>query len=328
MNPPRDVLERFPALNCHGVHFLGNRGGFSGAQLWRLESSAGDFCLKAWPPVDLTAERLTGIHQLLRAARRAGVDFVPQALATSAGPSEVVSGGRLWDCSTWLPGAADFHAHPSAARLAAAGAALARLHVAWQDQSPRNGPCPVVQRRRAGLQRWQDLLATGWQPTITPDDPVRPWAERAWQLLPHAVTQAQRALFDWRDVPLRLHPCWSDPWHAHVLFTGDRVTGVIDYGAVKEDHAAIDLARLLGSLVGDDYAAWEVALSAYAAIRPLTNQERLLIVVLEQVGLVNALVSWLRWLYRDGRVFEDRDAIAKRLQTMVTRLDNQAPLKK
>ncbi len=322
MDPPPDVLQRYPALPWRDVHFLGNRGGFSGAQLWRLATSTGDYCLKAWPVDGATAEHLTWILHMLRAARQAGVDFVPQALATSAGSSVVVSGGRLWDVSTWLPGAADFHEHPSAARLSAAGAALARLHNAWQNLAPRTGPCPVVQRRLDTLCRWKELLATGWRPTIAADDPVRPWAERAWQLLPHAVPEAERALAAWRHVPLPLHPCWCDPWHDHVLFYGERVTGLIDYGAVKEDHAAVDLARLLGSLVGNDYAAWEVALTAYHAIRPLTDQERVLIVVLEQAGLINVLVTWLRWLYHDGRVFEDRRAIAKRLQRMVTRLDN------
>ena len=323
MNPPLDVVQRYPALVECRLQFLGNRGGFSGARLWRAATSAGDFCVKAWPAGALTAERLSWIHRLLQTARTAGVDFVPQPLASAAGSSVVVHAGQLWDISTWLPGAADFHEHRSDTRLAAAGTGLARLHRAWHAAAPSVGPCPGVGRRLDTVRRWRELLSTGWQPTIASDDPVRLWAERAWQLLPRAVTDAERALAAWRDVSVPLHPCWCDPWHDHVLFTGDHVTGLIDFGSVKVDHAAIDLARLLGSFVGDEYARWEVALAAYRAVRPLTEQESVLIAVLEQAGLMNALVNWLRWLYHERRDFEDRPAVAKRLQIMVTRLEKQ-----
>ena len=323
MNPPPAVLHQYAAVPWHGMQFLGNRGGFSGARLWRLESTAGTFCLKAWPADDLTLERLTSIHRLLAVACQNGVGYLPCVQATNSGQSVVVHEDRLWDLSTWLPGVADFHADPSPARLSAAGRALARLHHVWQNVGPRIGPCPVVQRRLETLRRWQQLLAGGWRPSIADDDPVRPCAIRAWELLPAAVQAAERSLAVWRELPLPLHPCWCDPWHDHVLFSSDRVTGLIDYGSVKEDHAAVDLARLLGSFVGDDASAREIVLAAYRSIRPLSDRECLLIAVLEQAGLVNAVVTWLRWLYHDGRVFENRRAVANRLQSMVTRLDNQ-----
>ena len=50
---------------------LGNRGGFSGASLWRVETESGHFCLKAWPLSGPTPERLGAIHVLLQQARRA-----------------------------------------------------------------------------------------------------------------------------------------------------------------------------------------------------------------------------------------------------------------
>ena len=115
--------------------------------------------------------------------------------------------------------------------------------------------------------------------------------------------------------------CVCDIWHDHVLFTGDAVTGLIDYGSVKPDNVAVDLARLLGSLVGDDAAAFARGLAAYKQVRPLSTDERALVPILDRTGVVLGIANWLRWLYVDGRVYEDRAAVARRLAALVERAE-------
>jgi homoserine kinase type II len=110
-------------------------------------------------------------------------------------------------------------------------------------------------------------------------------------------------------------------WHDHVLFEGDAVTGLIDYGAVKIDHVAVDLARLLGSLVGASRDAWSIGLQAYRRLRPLADDEEQLAHVLEESGNTVAAANWLMWLYRDGRAFEDRAGAARRLGLAVARME-------
>jgi Ser/Thr protein kinase RdoA (MazF antagonist) len=105
-----------------------------------------------------------------------------------------------------------------------------------------------------------------------------------------------------------------------VLFTGDCVTGLVDYGSCKVDHIAVDLARLIGSLAGDDEALWRAGLDAYALHRPLTDAERALARDLDRSGVVVAAANWLRWLYRDRRAYPDRNAVAQRLAGLVDRL--------
>src|SRR5262249_33844918 len=118
-----------------------------------------------------------------------------------------------------------------------------------------------------------------------------------------------------------LHPCLCDVWHAHVLFEGEVVSGLVDYGSVKVDHVAADLARLLGSLVPDDAAQTAAGLDAYGRLRPLAARERELVALLDETGAILAAATWLRWLSRAGRRCEDRAAAADRLASLVRRIE-------
>jgi Ser/Thr protein kinase RdoA (MazF antagonist) len=117
------------------------------------------------------------------------------------------------------------------------------------------------------------------------------------------------------------HICLCDVWHDHVLFRGQEVSGVVDYGSLKRDHAAVDLARLLGSLVGDDKEGRAVGLQSYREVRPLEGWEERLIEILDRTGTVLSAANWLRWLYHDNRQYEDRQAVARRLAGIVERLE-------
>jgi Ser/Thr protein kinase RdoA (MazF antagonist) len=118
-----------------------------------------------------------------------------------------------------------------------------------------------------------------------------------------------------------LQPCLCDVWHDHVLFDGDRLTGLIDYGAMKIDHPAVDLARLLGSLVEDDPEGWSVGLAAYREVRPLSADEEELAHALDLSGTIAGASVWLRWLYHEGKEFEDRAAAGRRLEGLTLRLE-------
>jgi homoserine kinase type II len=320
----RTVLRRYPSIGPEDRSVaLGNHGGFSGARLWWIEAPAGPFCLRAWPPRESSTERLSWIHQLMRQARSAGLDFVPGIANTDQGTSWVAHAGQLWELATWMPGQADFHDRSTSTRLEAACTALARLHDAWREPSPPVGPCPAIGRRLEFARDWLEVIRSGWHPPCAAEaaDPVHPWAKRAWPLVYTWIPEVPRALAAWADRPLPLQPCLCDIWHDHVLFDGDRVTGLIDYGSVKIDHVAVDLARLLGSMLPDDAEQRRVGLRAYTRLRPLSSHEEALISVLDVTERVIALGNWLRFLYRDGRVFEDRMAVARHLAQLVERVE-------
>jgi Ser/Thr protein kinase RdoA (MazF antagonist) len=312
-----DVLRRYPAHCREGLHALGNRGGFSGARLWRVAG----FCLRAWPPDDSFPARLDHIHRLMTQARDAGLMFVPRLERTAELSSSVEHRGRWWELAEWLPGRADYHERRSAARLEAACAALARLHLVWDSRS--TGTCPAVGRRREALRSWRDLRKDGWDALVVApqNDPLRPLSERAAAVLARWLGSVPAWLAPWTGARWQLQPCLCDVWHDHLLFEDDRLTGLVDYGSVKPDHVAADLARLLGSLVEDGDDGWRVGLAAYRSVRRLSGEEADLARALDRSGTVLGVANWLRWLYADRRTFDDRDAVARRLGALVARVE-------
>jgi Ser/Thr protein kinase RdoA (MazF antagonist) len=316
------VLTRF-GVSAGRLHALGSHGGFSGARLWRVESPDGGWCLKAWPPGGTTADRLRVMHGLMRQGREADLEFVPAPRAAADGSSWVESEGRYWDLTTWLPGQADFRERPTAVRVEAACAALAALHRAWRPKRPHRGACPAIERRLQAAEQWTALVRSGWRPAFDTagDSAVAGWAERGWVVLGYAVRRVPQWLAGWQGATLPLQPCLCDVWHDHVLFAGDAVTGLVDYGSVKRDHVTVDLARMLGSLVGDHPGLRAAGLDAYDRAAGLSAEEQALVDVLDRTGTVLSLASWLRWLFHERRQYEDTLRVARRLEGLVSRVE-------
>ena len=307
-----EVLSHYPAVFRIGRPIpFGNHGGFSGARRWRVEASGHAFCLRAWPSHQPDPSRLEFLHRLMRRARSNRVSSVPAVLLTEDGRSHVERADQLWDLTEWMPGVADFHSNPTRDRLEHASAALAGIHDAWERYSSASREeCPALLRRLDAAASWQGLRRSGWQPRWDriAIDPVRPVAERAWRLLDQRIAVIPGRLRAWADWRGPLQPCLCDVWHDHLLFVGDRLTGLIDYGAVKIDHPAVDGARLLGSQVPDDPDAWQAGLGAYRFVRPFSDEEAELALALDETGTVIGVATWLRWLYEEFRSFEDRAA--------------------
>ena len=325
------VLAHY-AINSRpeSIESLGAAGGFSGAEFWRLKTAdCQQLCLRRWPPEHPTPERLQFIHAVLRHAARNLVDFqLPVPLSTRDGHSFVSLDSSFWELTPWLAGAADFHANSSRNRLQAALRALAQFHVAASDYShagPAFSPSPAVFER---LQMIRELLDSGWQRMLakirSPDWPeFEQRARRLTALFPQLAPAVARELESFAGFRVPLQPCLRDIWHDHVLFTGDEVSGLVDFGAMRIDSVAGDIARLLGSLIGDDTAHWQLGLAAYVAIRPLSEDELRLVSAFDHSSVLLSGMNWLTWICVEKRVFTDRPRVLARLDENLARLEHR-----
>ena len=339
------ILHQYPP-DCHPsrVQPLGSAGGMSGAQFWRITTPRGELALRRWPPEHPSPERLRFIHTVLAHAAQNGVMFLPVPIAGRNNQTFVEESGHFWELMPWLPGTADYERNPSVDKLRAALRALAKFHIAaatfgvgGQAETRPGSSATAINRH---LSRLHDLshggvhkLAHAITDATWPD--LAPLARQFVAEQPRVVPYAIAQLEPLAAVTLPLQPCIRDIWHEHVLFTGNEVTGIIDFGAIDIDTPATDIARLLGSLVpvspprsgegpGEgESAGWQIGFAAYSAVRPLSAIEHEAIKALDTSGPILAGCNWIRWIYVEGRIFKNRGQVIDRFRGALARVLQQ-----
>jgi Ser/Thr protein kinase RdoA (MazF antagonist) len=308
--------------------------GLSGARFWRSDIGAGRYVLRRWPDGQLNGAKIAWIHRRLAAAYDQGCQFVAVPLMTSGGETFVAADHTFWQLEPWMPGSADLLEPPRFEKVAATTEALAQFHRATcpaVDATPAevstSGRSPSLLQRAELL---EEMLAGGIDlirnaPAFVA--PVEPWAGIAMTALPWLSSLWARAaamnirLLEALTVPLPLQPVVRDATREHFLFTGDVVTGLVDFGAMAEDHVTVDLARLAGSYGGDPSIVeqiWRTYAASKHALR-LTDFDRRLIDLLDQSGVLIAPYRWLRWIFVEERRFADPQAVARRIGKLITR---------
>lgn len=323
--------------------------GFSGAVVLRVtvEGASGaadsEYCLRGWPPESLPRERLLGLHRLLEHVHRSGVKQVAVPLRNQFGTTMYTEASQFWQLEPWMPGRADFSADPNDERLRNALRTLAQWHSAathfvahsleadWFRQcSSESSPTVLDRLERIHRFRASDVAALrhslheavaleAW-----PDSQFSELRQLAGQTLDFfelAVPKVWDELLPYRDLRLRLHPCLRDIWHDHVLFTGNEVTGIIDPSAARTETSATDVARLLGSLLGDDVERWDSAVAAYREVRPFSDREFRLARVLDRTTVLLSGLTWLERLFVQRLSDANPARVLARLRQIIGRLE-------
>ena len=347
------ILDRYPAIArpTSTPVALGNAGGLSGARLWRFESARGPIVARLWPEEGPSPSALRVIHGWLAATSDLG--FVPIPLPTIDGRSFVESGGRIWELAPWmpgkpclanepdLPGATGSVLRPRADR--AGSLARGRSTEPAAPEVPR--PVDLVRAAFRGLAAFHTQLASGRTRGNSPGliarseeipslmagefdsirlaidrraaDSLAPvarrWLDLARSLAPRMLDTIRQA----STLVLNIQPCLRDARPDHFLFVGDRMTGLVDFGAMGRESVAADLARLVGECPGIDR---EAALDSYRSIRPIEADEWAAIEAFERANALLGAGRWVRWHFVDGRVFDDPGTVERGLKRGVDRL--------
>ena len=204
----------------------------------------------------LPPEELPFYLNLMAHLARAGVE-APAPEPDRTGALFSMLNGRPAGLVARIDGAAV--EHPDLAHCAAVGNALARLHVATQTYRAR-----LTNRR-----------GPAW------------WRQAARAVRGHLTDDQRQLLADeikyqtgYAKASLPKGAIHGDLFRDNVLFVGNRVSGIIDFGFAATDFLAYDLAitvndwcvdRATGALEDD---CCEALVAAYQAVRPLSAEER------------------------------------------------------
>ncbi len=324
------ILQLYPD-DCqpHGIEPFASPDSFSGAALWRLSTPRGTLCLRRWPGEHPTPQRLQFVQAVLWHVDQEGFHLIPLPLETNHHHGFVRHDGHLWELTPWLAGAADYRNSPTPQKLHNAMAALAHFHLAARTfPLAETGPIssPGISERVLRLKAFEAQRFAQLAGAIAPDT----WpelAQRGVRLLALAEATSRKVLptlESANQLDVVLQPCIRDVWHAHVLFMADEVSGIVDFGSMRPDNVATDVARLLGSLAGDDTRDWQRGLSAYQSVRRLSDDELSLVTAFDRSTVLLGGLQWLEWIYLEGRQFDNRPAVLERVDEFLRRLEKLA----
>ena len=321
------ILSTYP-LDCQPetTEFLGNAGGFSGALLWKLKTVRGMLCLRRWPANHPSPTSLRWIHDVLAQVASQGFELVPVPIQCLHGNTFLLADGHLWELTPWMPGEANYHHDPTPRKLKSAMRTLAEFHRAASDIQVSSGVSRGVLERLEFTQKLLDGELQRWQERISQAtgnvhfDRCGEILRRATPLLPALRSVLQPAA----KITFSLQACLRDIWHDHVLFRREEVAGLIDFGAMRIECVAGDVARLLGSLASDEQDSWEEGLASYEQVRPLSSEERRVLLPFDQANVVLSGMNWVRWLIVERRTFENSQTVDQRLDAILSRLRRAA----
>lgn len=330
----RHVISRyFPDSSTATIVPQGASGGFSGAGIYRLGLGGREYCVRCWPASAPDPQRLKGLHRLLEHTAVLGVTQVAVPLKSNDGSTLVGQDGHWWQVEPWMPGLADYHQRPSRARLQEAMGVLARWHIAARQFVPNAderpwfasvgaATSPGLMERVNAIQHWRTVGEHTILPLLKtyPDQEARQLLSQVWMHFQALAPVIEKRLARLLPSQVPLQPCLRDIWHDHLLFTADRLTGLIDPSACRMENVTTDLARLLGSLVEDDRGEWDFALDCYQATRTLSLTELQLLTAFDESGVLLSGITWLDWLLVQRRQFEKGELVRARIDAVLRRL--------
>lgn len=306
-------------------------GGFSGANVYRCKGPQGMVALRQWPS-GIRADRIEEIHRVVRTAHEQGCRSVPPFFLTRDGASYLLVGSRCWDAMRWMPGQAWSAETSALSRIETVRAGcqtIAFFHQSVVDLTSCRGPAPAIEarwRRLAEVEPW--LTAPLRYQTVTNPfrHPSREDIALAW--LP-GVERQVKAIWQRHGSRLRDRLKWflqesfplqyvlRDVHREHLLFDEGKVSGLIDFDAVRMDTPAADVSRyvssffdvppekrMLGELLSEAVvpsenasipALWKAAMAGYRSERPLSDREFRLAKFLAEIGPLLSLVNWAVW---------------------------------
>jgi len=345
------VLSAYPdGFQTDAVTPLFPSAALGRCRYWKVETFEGTFCLRRWPKEQTNIERLQFIQAVLWHAVCEGIETVPLPLETRERKGIVCYDESFWELLPWIDDAQgffqvvfsvddteertweSFSAEPF--QIASAMLSLAQFHEATASfplPDPPQSFSVGIQERLARCQTWVSGQLTTLRRTLEkfcalPQNDVEfRLARIGMEYLDLVVPLSGANMVLLRraaHLPISVQPTIRNACFRHLRFDEDGVCGMIDFTELGVDTVSLDVATLLGSLAGEDSAAWDYGLKAYQSFRPLSNNERYLTVAFDDSQTFLEGLNYLEAVFLKEETFTTLQLaeIQRRLERLVGRL--------
>jgi len=275
--------------------------GLSNAVVYKIESYRQVAALKRWP-LAWDRKRLAEIHRFQKFLSRDPESFTPQLLEWSHGDTLLETDQGCWELSDWRPGKPlETIGLVSDAQLIACAQGIARLHEGCRRYGVQVHVAPGLTQRRDGLMRLLGEPHRALHRLLPIVESHR--AQASSTMLLELATRAQRvaasavdAWEGWSRTPVQCSWVLRDLWREHLLFRGEALTGILDFGAARIDWPGLDLIRALGTLMLDSDPRWSLALAQYVQRQPSIELDLGIAKWVHRVSVSLSAMQWLEWL--------------------------------
>ena len=328
---PRDAADKAEAKQIASLYGIEIQtlapvgGGFSGACVFRLEELSGAvYVLRRTPAADaMPVERYCELVALLSDVSLRGCGIIPvplrhrQSLLGLPGTSDtprfanvdrsqtrIRSHEFVWQMEPWMPGE-PAQGPPTLLQVESTLEALALFHkaaVGSVQARADNLTLRVAREHSPGISRRLSIaseLSNGLLARFVkaaasePDPEFRSCAKRLCAALEFWLPWLTKQLTAFAVVSFQLQPVIRDLWKPHVLFTEERVTGIIDLNAMATDHVGLDVTRLFRSWYGADVDRIREAINMFSVRQSLDVSDRRLLTAYDASTVLLSPVTWL-----------------------------------
>lgn len=297
------------------------------------------------------------VYKLLKSAANSQYELcaLPIPVISKHGLPWTITGGQVSELQPWLRGRPTFWESPNDDKLIDACRTLAKFHKATEsfdtgevsegkrilspeergntfisnrlpptclpsESSSQTGSPPGIDRRIQFIDELNSGLRNRIGQLAVRQNPLGQLATNLLQNFDRLHANLRFELSTVKKRSFQLQFCVRDIWHDHLFFVGDKVSGIVDFGAVAKDNIAADLSRMLGSLIGNETSKWETGLQEYSSIRELSDAEMQLISAYDRSTTMLAGMNWLKWILLEKRTFESLEPIKERIERLLNRL--------
>ncbi len=333
-------------------------GGFSGACVFRVNDSAGaGFALRRTPFAEaMPAERYCELVSLLIDVSLSGCAIIPVPLRhrpKTTGIAEIPPSPRfanvdlsqtrirtpefVWQMEPWMPGE-PVQGPPASRQVECTLEALALFHKTAAESVHARGnnqSMRVAKEHSPGLLRRIEIaaelsngmLARFIKATASEPDPdFRSCAKRLCAALEYWLPWLTKQLTEVARLSYQLQPVIRDLWRPHVLFTDERITGIIDLNAMATDHVGLDVTRLFRSWFGADTERIREAMALFCTQRSLDPTESQLLQAFDATTVLLSPVTWLRRRFIETSESCLRSDVLERMAQLTTLAEKFEPL--